>query len=73
MAETAENLQDEKVVETTQAAEAPEAVEAPAEEEKFAKSGKKSKKYIFLYDQLLTLLKFHLIQRHLFFLKSLFY
>lgn len=46
MAETAENLQDEKVVETAQSAEAPEVVEAPAEEEKFAKSGKKSKKHI---------------------------
>lgn len=38
----AEAIKDEKVVETPET----EAVEAPAEEEKFAKSGKKSKKHI---------------------------
>ena len=43
MAEDAKELKDEKIVET---AETTEAVEAPVEEEKFAKSGKKSKKHI---------------------------
>ena len=42
MAEDAKAIKDEKIVETPET----EANEAPVEEEKFAKSGKKSKKHI---------------------------